>query len=255
MKKRYLSEVQTEIEKSFVRHEVFKEEELLALPEPVQRYFRYSGYLGKEKMVNAKFIWDIINFKLKPGKPWAKIHYDHYVFVLEPARITYTKMSTMPVACLESYLDGQGKMLGKLLNIITLFAVKGHTADVSAAVTFLSEILLVPNCILQPYVSWQAIDSSQVKVSFNYKDVKAEGIFTFNEKGELIKFVSDDRYLDTGEGKPEKHKWTIEASNYISKNGIKFPSQFKAIWNLPEGDYEYFNAVLKEVLYNLTKAN
>jgi hypothetical protein len=58
MRKMFLSEVQTELDKCNVTNEVFTEEEISNLPEPVQRYFRYCGYIGKEKMTNARFVWD-----------------------------------------------------------------------------------------------------------------------------------------------------------------------------------------------------
>lgn len=85
----FLSEVQTEVDKSIVSHEVFSEKDILNLPEPVQRYFRYSGYIGKERMTNVKFVWDDVNFKMSPDKPWFKIKYEQYNFVSEPARLAY----------------------------------------------------------------------------------------------------------------------------------------------------------------------
>lgn len=113
----------------------------------------------------------------------------------------------------------------------------------------------MPACALQPYIRWEAIDPNHAKASIDYKGVKAEGVFTFNDKGEFTKFETDDRYMDTGKGKSEKHKWTAEASNYIEKNGIKIPSRLKAIWNLPDGDYEYFNGTLSDIVYNDARIN
>jgi len=258
MKKMYLSEVQTELNKSIVSHEVFKEEDIATLPAPVQRYFRYCGYIGKEKVANAKLVWDDVNFKMSPDKPWVKIKYEQYNFVSEPARLAYiysTKFSIVPFEGRDKYLNGQGNMLGKLLKKVTLFDVKGAEINVSAAVTYLSESLVVPACALQPYIRWEAIDPNHAKASFEYEGVKAEGIFTFDDKGELTKFETDERYMDNGKGTSEKHKWTVEASNYIEKGGIKLPSRLKATWNLPDGDYEYFNGTLKDIVYNSTKNN
>jgi len=258
MKKMYLSEVQTELNKSIVSHEVFKEEDIATLPAPVQRYFRYCGYIGKEKVANAKLVWDDVNFKMSPDKPWVKIKYEQYNFVSEPARLAYiysTKFSIVPFEGRDKYLNGQGNMLGKLLKKVTLFDVKGAEINVSAAVTYLSESLVVPACALQPYIRWEAIDPNHAKASFEYEGVKAEGIFTFDDKGELTKFETDERYMDNGKGTSEKHKWTVEASNYIERGGIKLPSRLKATWNLPDGDYEYFNGTLKDIVYNSTKNN
>jgi hypothetical protein len=258
MKKMYLSEVQAEINKSIVSLEVFKEEDIAALPAPVQQYFRYCGYIGKGKMANAKLVWDDVNFKMSPDKPWVKIKYEQYNFVLEPARLAYiysTMFGIIPFEGRDKYLNGQGNMLGKLLKHVSLFDVAGNEMNISAAATYLSEALAVPACALQPYIRWVAIDQYHAKANFEYKGVKAEGIFTFNDKGELTKFETDERYMYINKGTTEKHRWTAAASNYIEKNGIKRPSKLKAIWNLPNGDYEYFDGTLKDIVYNSTKSN
>ncbi|HWR44292.1 MAG TPA: DUF6544 family protein [Sporomusa sp.] len=128
MKKMYLSEVQAELDKSIVSHEVFKEEDISTLPEPVQRYFRHCGYIGKAKMTKAKFVWDNVNFKMRPNKPWIKIKYEQYNFVLEPARLAYiysTMFGVIPFEGRDKYLNGQGNMLGKLLKKVTVFNEPG----------------------------------------------------------------------------------------------------------------------------------
>lgn len=256
MKKMFLSEVQTELDKSKVNHEVFSEEDISTLPEPVQRYFRYCGYIGKEKMSNVKFVWDDVKLRMSPDKPWLKVKYEQYNFVSEPARIVYiySKMfGVIPFEGRDKYLSGKGNMTGKLLKYVTLFDVTGAEINVSAAVTYLSESLVVPACALQPYIRWEGMDKNHVKASLEYNGVKVEGIFTFNDMGEFTKFETDERYMDTGNGTSEKHKWTAEASNYIVKNGIKIPTKMKAIWNLPDGDYEYFNGTIKDIVYNNKK--
>lgn len=48
MRKMFLSEVQTELDKCTENNEVFTEKDISNLPEPVQRYFRYCCYIGKE---------------------------------------------------------------------------------------------------------------------------------------------------------------------------------------------------------------
>jgi hypothetical protein len=253
MKKVFLSEVNNELGNSKVSSDVFKEEDISKLPEPVQRYFRYCGYIGKEKMSNARFVWDDVNFKMSVDKPWIKIKYDQYNFVTEPARLAYiySKMfGILPFEGNDKYLKGKGNMVGTLLKKITVFNVTGDEINVSAAVTYLSESLVVPNCALQKFIKWETIDKNHAKGIIEYYGIKTEGIFTFNDKGEMTKFETDNRYMDTGNGKSEKHKWTADLSNYIEKNGIKIPSKLKGIWNLPGGDYEYFNGTIIEILYN-----
>ncbi len=258
MKKMFLSEVQTELDKCTVNNEVFTEKDISNLPEPVQRYFRYCGYIGKEKITNAKIVWDDVNFKMSSNKPWVRIKYEQYNFVSDPSRFAYiyTKMfGLIPFEGRDKYLDGRGNMLGRIAKRITLFDVKGAEINISAAVTYLSESLIVPACALQKYISWAPIDQNHAKASIEYNGVKAEGVFTFDDDGRLTKFETEERYMDTGNGKSEKHKWTVVVDSYIEKGNIKISSKAKAIWNLPDGDYEYFNGTIMDILYNCKKAN
>lgn len=259
MKKIFLSNVQTELGKCKTSNEVFTEEDISNLPTPVQRFFRFCGYIGKEKMSNAKFIWNDVNFKLARNRPWTKMSVQQYNFASEPGRITYMYIKMfglIPMEAKEAYLNGQGTMLGKLLKKVTIFDNKGSETNVSQAINYLAESLFVPTCALQQNIIWQAIDQNHAKAIYEYKGVKVEGVFTFNDKGEYTNFETDDRYMDTGSGTFSKNKWTAEVSNYVEKkNGITIPSDLKAIWNLPTGDYEYFNGTLTNIVYNNTTAN
>jgi len=258
MKNFFLSNVQTELDKYKTSNEVFTEEDISNLPTPVQQYFRYCGYIGKKKMPKARFVWNDVNFKLGLDKPWTKMEVQQYNFASEPGRITYMciKMfGIIPMEVREEYLNGQGTMLGKLLKIVTIFDNKGPETNASQAINYLAESLLVPTCALQPNIIWQTIDQNHAKAIHEYKGVKVEGIFTFNEKGECTRFETDGRYMDTGGGTLEKTKWTAEVNNYVEKNGITIPSNLKAIWNLPTGDFEYFNGTLTNIVYNNTKIN
>jgi len=258
MKKMFLSEVQSKLNKCLVNYEVFTETDISGLPEPVQRYFRYCGYVGREKMTNAKLVWEDVNFKMSPNKPWIKMKYEQYNFVSEPSRFAYINAKMFGVIPLEGrdkFQDGQGNMLGRLAKIITLFNVKGAEINISAAVTYLSESLVVPDCALQQFISWEVIDQNHAKARLEYEGVEAEGIFTFDDDGRFTKFETDERYMDTGNGKSEKHKWTITIDRYIEKDNIRIPSKMKAIWNLSGGDYEYFNGTVTDILYNCKKAD
>lgn len=236
LKKEFLSEVDDSLNKSKAIKDVFTEEDIANLPEPVQRYFRYCGYIGKEKMANAELKFDDVNIKMGVDKPWIKLKYQQYNFVNEPARIVYmyTKMyGAIPFEGRDKYQNGRGNMLGKLLREITLFDVTGAEMDISAAVTYLGEILIIPSAALQDYINWEEIDGNRARATLTYRGVRAEGIFTFNDKGEFVKFETNDRFMDVGNGKFEKHRWTGVVSDYVERNGIKRPTVIKGIWNLP----------------------
>jgi len=254
IKQTFISEVESELENYEYNEEVFTEEEIAKLPKPVQRYFRYAGYIGKKKMLNAKIVFENAEFKRGIDEKPLNLYSEQYNFVTKPTRIVYLRANVLGVIPFEGrdkYQNGKGVMTGKLLKFIPLFNVEGPEMDQSALVTFLAEVLIMPNAALQDYIKWEEIDKKRAKAIIEYEGIKVDGVFTFNEKGKWVKFETRDRYMDKGDGVFEKEKWTIEVSNYIEEDGIKTPQRMRAIWNLSNGDFVYFDGKVAELTYDV----
>jgi hypothetical protein len=113
--------------------------------------------------------------------------------------------------------------------------------DKASLVTYLSESLIIPNVAIQDLITWEEIDDLRVKATISSYGITVSGIFTFNEKGEMHSFTTDDREYTSGNGKLEKVKWSIICDNYKETNGIKMPTVLQAIWHFDDGDLMYFN--------------
>lgn len=253
LKKLFRNEVEAEKAKlDGQRKDVFTAEEVSKLPEPVQKYFNYCGYIGREKMMSIKLVFEDVHFKMGAQKQWINIKYEQHNFVPEPARLAYIysrMFGIIPFEGRDKYQNGHGNMIGMLLKRKTIFDVKGIEIDTSAAVTFLSEALIAPSCALQEYIRWEPIDSNSCRAIIDYRGIEAGGIFTFNEKGEFIKFQTDDRYMYMDDGTSVKHRWSALVSDYNEINGVKVPTRVKGVWNLEEGEHEYFDGRLVDVEY------
>lgn len=222
---------------------VFSEEDIARLPVPVQKYFKSCGYIGAPKMTKMKIDYKDVAFSFGRNKKPIKIDYTQYNFVNKPDRIAYIDSSIygIPFEGLDSYIDGNGSMKGVIAKFFTLFHQTGKTLDKSSLVTFLSESLFIPNAALQDYIVWETIDDFRVKATINYYGISARGLFTFNEKGEMLSFTTDDREAVSPGGKSEKVKWSVVCNEYKEIDGIKKPTVFQAIWNYDDGDFVYFN--------------
>lgn len=221
---------------------VFRAEDIAGLPAPVQKYYRYCGYIGTAKMPYITITYHDVDFIFDKNRP-LKIDYVQYNFVKEPDRIAYidSSMYGIPFEGLDSYVDGAGSMKGVIAKLFTLFHQTGKPMDQSSLVTFLSESLLVPSAALQDYIVWEAIDDSHAKATISYYGVSASGVFTFNDQGEMLSFTTDDREASSTDGASEKVKWSVVCSDYEEINGIKKPTLFQAIWHYSDGDLVYFN--------------
>ncbi|MCE5197063.1 MAG: hypothetical protein LLG09_08065 [Negativicutes bacterium] len=222
---------------------IFQEEDIAGLPAPVQTYFRYCGYIGTPKMSYIKIYYQDVDFLFGKNKSAIKIDYTQYNFVKEPNRIAYidSSMYGIPFEGLDTYSDGSGSMKGVLAKLFTLFDQTGEVMDKSSLVTFLSEILFVPNSALQDYIKWEAVDDLNAKATISCYGISVSGIFTFNENGEMLSFTTDDRSAVATDGSSETMEWSVVCDDYIELNGIKKPTSFQAIWHYDDGDLIYFN--------------
>ncbi len=257
LKKIYLSEIKIDIEKhSDFPTETIKEKDIATLPKPVQRYFRYCGYIGKVKMINAKIEWGNIIFKRAPNSKWMRLNCHQYNSVSEPTRIVYLKnniLGVFPFEARDIYQNGKGNMLIKLLKLFTVADAKGIEMNKSALVTVLSETFIIPTYALQDYINWETVDNNNAKATLTYNGIKVSGTFNFNDEGEMISFYTDDRYCAGKDGTYKKIPWSVIVDNYYKKDGIRFPSEIKVIWHNENGDFEYFKGKILNIEYNTVK--
>ena len=124
--------------------ELFTEELIKELPEPLKRYLRVCGYINMPVPVNANVYWTESWLKMSPTKDWGKLHTTQFNSVKPIARIAYMKFLTMPVAARDLYRDGYGEMNGKLLNLIKVAFDNSKEVAQSALITTFCEFLLIP---------------------------------------------------------------------------------------------------------------
>jgi len=148
----------------------------------------------------------------------------------------------------DQYIEGRGNMLIKLLSLITVAEGSGKEIDQGTLLRYLSEIMLVPTAALSDTIQWEGIDSNSAKATMSYKGVTASGVFTFNEKGEILNFVAQ-RYGDF-DGGYRMETWCAEITEYKEFNGFKVASQGDIIWKLKTGDYHWYHFEVKEIEYN-----
>ncbi|MEX2410789.1 MAG: DUF6544 family protein, partial [Candidatus Paceibacterota bacterium] len=255
LKRLYLSEIEQSISDNNInKSEYYSEEDFSNLPQLVQQYFNYCGYVGKEKIENVKIDYCNSFIKMSPEKRWLKIKYYQVNFTQNPTRLAYISSKIIGIFSFEGrdkYQDGKGNMLIRLLKLFTVADAKGKEMDESALVTLLSEVLFMPSLATKEQIMWKGIDEKSVEAKFIDKDNVVSGIFYFNDNNEFISFTTEDRYYSQKDGSYKKIRWSIELNNYKDFKGIRFPESVKAIWHMDDKDYEYFRAQIRDVQYNI----
>ncbi len=238
-----------------IQKQVFKQEDIADLPTPLQRYFEICGFIGQPKMSNMKISHNDVDFILSSSMPKLKIKCTQFNSAEKPERVAQidTHLYGIPFEGIDAYQAGVGSMKGVIAKGVTLFNQTGAAMNKSSLVNCLAESLFMPNLALQEFMSWESIDENHVKGTIAYYGLTASGIFTFDEKGFLETFTTDDRlYVDT-DGNVKQVKWSAICGDYREVNGIKQPKSLQAVWHLEAGDLVYFDGHDTSIQYNVAE--
>ena len=86
------------------------------------------------------------------------------------------------------------------------------------------------------------------KAIFTVKEMSISALLHFNKDGQLINFVSEDRYVIA---EKKRYRFSTPISQYRNFHGYKLPGYGEAVWHYPDGEFAYgrFNTV--DVQYNV----
>ena len=94
------------------------------------------------------------------------------------------------------YKDATATMLIKVAGLVTVGDAKGEIMDKAETVTVFNDMcLMAPATFIDKRIKWEKIDQLIVKGTLNNNGVKISAVLYFNKKGELVNFVSNDRYI------------------------------------------------------------
>ena len=221
--------------------EILTEKDIKDLPEPVRKYIRYSGAIGKEKVLNFRAVFNGL-IKPKPDSKFLDFYSVQYNFFDKPTRAFFieSKMLGIPFDGLHLYKGPSATMKIKIASLIQIVDAKGLEMNKGETVTMLNDMcVMTPAVLIDKNIEWQLIDDLTVKAKFSNQGNTITATLYFNKKGELINFSSDDRY-ESADGKTyNSYKWTTPLKNYRDFNGRKVATYGELIWHKPGGEFCY----------------
>jgi hypothetical protein len=143
------------------------------------------------------------------------------------------------------------------IRLFSIFKVEyqtGQQMDISETVTFFNDLcVLAPAALIDKNIEWLEVEGNQVKASYSYNNITISAWLYFNERGELINFMSEDRYALGENGVNTQLKWSTPLRDYQFVNGYRLATYAETIYTYPEGDFTYATFGLKDIRYNLMK--
>jgi hypothetical protein len=249
----YTSKVKNEfIKQPTGSEEILTEKDIEHLPLPVRKYIEYSGTIGKGKPKNVRITFEA-EMTSKPGAKPMKASSEQFNFFGDFTRLFLMKASKLliPFNALHIYQKQEATFKVRVANLFNVVDVKGEDLTTAETVTLLNDMcIFVPGNLYDKRLTWKEIDSLSCAVTIENGKYKVTAILYFNEEGELINFISDDRSALQDDGTLKKARWSTPVSNYKEIDGRRIPTYGETIWHYPEGDFTYGIFTLKSINYN-----
>jgi len=230
--------------------EIIQNSDLEGLPSSVQKWLKSSQVVGKEKIRTVRLKQEA-SMRLKEDGNWMPVEAEQYFRTDEPGFIWKAKVKMVPLLYFtgrDKYIEGRGNMLIKLLSLIKVADSSGKEIDQGTLLRYLAETVWFPTSALNSYIKWEEVDAGSARATMSYGGVTASGVFTFNEKGEVINFEAE-RYGEFN-GQYRLEKWSVQMRDHKDFNGIRIPAGGEVIWKLKTGDFSWYQFEIKEIEYN-----
>ena len=101
---------------------------------------------------------------------------------------------------------------------------------------------------LQQNKAHPADDDSSTQATFTNEGVSVQATLYFNATGQLVNFVSDDRYAVSD---MQRYRFSTPVADYKNFNGFNVMSFGQAVWHYPDGEFVYGKFELQEIVYNV----
>ena len=230
---------------------VCNESDLTNLPEPVRKWLRNSGTLGKPFIRYGK-VTQIAEMQMKPEQEnWLSVTATQYTTIDNPAFIWSVDVKMNGFVNFrgrDKFDDGKGEMLIKLNSLFNIVNERGEKLDEGTLQRYLGEMVWFPTLALSPYITWEQIDGNTAKATMFYKGTSGSGTFYFNSNGDVTKF-SAIRYKGN-DPDAKRHNWEMNILDYKRFEGIKVPAKMTSTWKLDDKDWTWLKMEVTDLKYN-----
>ncbi|WP_124058656.1 DUF6544 family protein [Vaginisenegalia massiliensis] len=222
------------------------------LPTLIQNYLKQSGLINQPRMDAMDVRFKHVLFKMAPkqGQMWINYRIVSQVQDLNRLALIEGSLFGIPFNGYDYMSPDKAFMKGELANHVTLFNQTGSDLVIGERLTYLSEAFLMPPALLNSAIKFETLNNHQVKGTISYQDQDLSGIFSFNDQGQMVEFVTDQRPYMDAKGHVHQYKWKAECLDYQrDQEGRCLPTRFKASWLIDGHYFNYFNGKIDQVNY------
>lgn len=227
------------------------EADLAPLPALVSGYLRRVGVVGRPRVQSFQAVFRA-QMRSRPDAPWMTASAEQVDFFGEPARLFFMQASRsgVPFHVFHRYVGEAASMQVRVVGLIDVVDVKGPEISQSETVTLFNDMcFFAPSSLLDARVTWQPLDPRHVRGVFSNGAHTIAAVLEFDQQGDLVGFVSQDRYQSDG----KTHRllpWSTPSGDYRDFGGFRLAAQGEARWREPPGEWIYGRFELLTIHFN-----
>ncbi|MFK5648018.1 DUF6544 family protein [Ornithinimicrobium sp. LYQ121] len=223
------------------------EDHLVELPQPVQRWLRWSGAVGKPISSTVRLRQE---GELRVGDlGWLPFTAEEYYSTSPPAFVWKATIRMAPgitVIGKDSYLNGRGALEMRVLGLVPVAQDTGPGMDQGDLLRYLNEIMWFPSGALIPQITWEPVDDESARATMTYGGVTGTATFFFDIDGRPTNMTADRHDRERGTVVP----WSTPIHDYGQFDGVKVPTAGEALYAHENGDIPYIRARVTNVDHN-----
>jgi hypothetical protein len=234
---------------------VFGERDQAQLPETVAAYVRRSGAVGKPHVIGFRAR---IHGRIRASadSPWMRFTGEQVnTYGLAPSRLFFmdATLHGLPVDVLHTYLGTSATMRVKLASLVPMVNASGPQMDQAETVTLFNDLcLMAPAALVDAAVRWQPISDHYARAFFTNGRHTVSAELTFNDDGDLVDFISDDRLRASPAGTGfAAQRWVTPVRTHGTFAGRRAIASGEGRWEAPEpeGEFTYLEFNLDKLDY------
>jgi len=227
--------------------------DITGVPQTVSDYFMNIGLVGQNRK-RVAFIIQEGRLKLSPDGEWLNGYAEEYLTIPNLSRNWMSELEVnnfFTVYTHEYYIDGKGLNRVQFFPSISTITSKGSDIDISAFITFASDLVLCPTAFTGENIHWVEVDESHsiLRVEDITHKISTSVICSF-ENNLITRIESNNRYRGTENGNVIT-PWRVDYSDYQYKGGILIPHDITYTWMIDdENHFEYATLRIKDIIYD-----
>jgi hypothetical protein len=240
--------------------EVVTEVDLATLPEPVATYLRRCGAFGQPRVWNFRAK---LHGRIRAGveKPWMTFTGEQVnTYGSHPSRLFLldATMFGLPVDVFHEFVDTGASMRVRICSLLPMANASGPELTRAETVTLFNDLcILAPAALVDAPIVWLHSDRFHAVGSFTNGVHTVTADLRFNEDGDLVDFVSDDRLRASANGERFVfQRWSTPVREYRNVGVRRLSTIGEARWHAPEpeGTFTYIDVVVDAIDYNIVDA-